>query len=279
MNLCSCGHGPNVHDPNCSECACPGWTRDSSPVEIMLNGTWPIRLPPFRAYRPQFASTKGWERQRIESIHSLMPPGSVLYDCGSECGDLSALHSTLGIRTVLIEANRLAWPSARACFDANGLRPPVACWVGFAGPHSEGDASHSVGDWPEEVNGVVTGETGFLNVHERSSDIGMIAIDDMPERLGIPPPDGVTMDCESGEAVIVRGCERTFRGELTDGHRPHVWISVHPERMIENFRVTPDDLFEFMYDCGYPPFEYLAYSHELHVLFRGNPRPPSTPAQ
>lgn len=134
---------------------------------VNMLGEWPVILPDYRV--EHCARQPNWEEGRLRSMHAHLKPGMVLYDVGSEHGDLSALYASWlrgctdqacpcqdgdachyvdlpdspamaapegwhrgGV--VLIEGSELFWPVIRATFEANHL-VPVGCWAGFAGDH------------------------------------------------------------------------------------------------------------------------------------------------
>lgn len=62
-------------------------------AEVAINGQWPLLLPDYRADRIEWTSEAGWERERWDSIAANVGPGDVVYDVGTEEGDLTALLS------------------------------------------------------------------------------------------------------------------------------------------------------------------------------------------
>lgn len=59
--------------------------------EVQINGRWPLMLPEHRAAREEW--TTGWEPERLDSMYANLRPGDVVYDIGTEEGDLSALFA------------------------------------------------------------------------------------------------------------------------------------------------------------------------------------------
>lgn len=224
---------------------------------------WELLLPDHRADRPQWP---WWERVRLEAMYAAIRPGDVVYDIGAEEGDLSGLFATWGARMVLFEPNPRVWPNIKAIWEANGLAP-CRKWVGFAAADSTQDALETAAEmyptfWPECAEGPLISDHGFLNLWERD-DVARTRIDTVAavsER-----PDVITIDVEGAELSVLRGAERTLRED-----RPIVFCSVHPEFMVENYGVSPDELLAFMADCGYE-HTYLGTDHEQHHMWK--PRP------
>lgn len=223
----------------------------------MLGGLQPIRLPRVRHDRPE---REHWEATRLTSMRSLLQPGDVIYDVGSEMGDLSALYALWGCDVVLCEANPKAWPWARLTFEANDLTPH-ACWWGFV---SDVTASGTDGGWswedpwPDCAYGPLVPETGFVTHHERGPEWATTTIDtllNMTDR-----PDAITVDVEGHELAVMRGAEQTLIQ-----YRPLVWLSVHPEFMVDQGD-DPADLARFMESCRYVE-RFLTVDHEVHVLW------------
>lgn len=236
----------------------------SDPAEMVPSsygaGAWPLMLPRVRHDRPE---RPRWEAVRLLSMWSLLEPGDLLIDVGSEMGDLSALYASWGCRVVLCEANPKAWPWARATFEANDLRH-AGCWWGFVSDRAVTDRpeggwfpAYRQDDWPNG-SGALDPATGFVTEHERGHDWGSTTIDYFSAEVG--HIDAITVDVEGAEAKVMRGA----RSVLTD-HRPLVWISEHPEFMAEQ----GDDIgemVEFMAECGYER-RFLATDHETHAIY------------
>lgn len=238
-----------------------------------INGRWQLDLPPHRAARPEWTDP-GWERERLDSMFyelALVGEAPVVYDIGTEEGDLSALYASWGCQVVLVEPNPKVWPNIRWCFSHNGLNP-LAWWNGFAGPETVlpeghiGEAYNGPGEarlhhlWPAAAYGDLIGDHGFLNLSERP-DVPVTTLDHLSDLVGVPP-DAITMDVEGAELLVLRGA-----AGILDHHRPLVWVSVHPKFSWDMYQVTRDDLLTFMLDHDYRA-EIVALDHEEHWLFR-----------
>lgn len=256
---------------------------------VTINGRWDLWLPEHRANRAEWVT--GWEAARLDSMAANIHPGDVVFDVGTEEGDLSALYAQWvqnsaswdesvvtedGVTTVevspqvggvvLIEPNPRVWSNIRAIFDGNDLPDPLACVVGFAGektgtnPSWDGEhvtRTDPADVWPSCAFGPLIGDHGFLNLSERP-DVPVITIDTLATDYGC---DAITVDVEGAELFVMRGAELTLRRD-----RPLVWISVHPEFANAMYGVHEQDLHSFMHSCGYVK-RWLARDHEHHWLY------------
>jgi FkbM family methyltransferase len=222
-----------------------------------MNGRWMLTLPEHRQRQWEHE----WEAERLDSMHAVLGPGDVMYDCGAEEGDLPALWASWGASVVLIEPGRRVWANMKAIWDANNLPAPLATFPGFAADterQPEDAEGLTVGGWPACADGPVIDNHGFANVWERP-DIAATTIDSLTQL--ITPPTAITVDVEGAELRVMRGAEQTLRT-----HRPIVWISVHPQFMLDTLGDRASDLYRFMAELGYT-VTTLAEDHENHVMF------------
>jgi len=271
---------------------------DVAMVPTTINGRWNLLLPEHRAARPEWT---GWEVERVQSMHANLRPGMVLYDIGTEEGDLSALYAswvadagrcpncggypatdvraaqgplcwwqscarTGGGGAVLFEPNPRVWPNIRAIWEANALAAPIATWVGFAGSGErvsrEFVAEHVL---PRDGKWPACASGPLIGDH------GFLNLSERPDVPSITidqmaaatgrPPDAITIDVEGAELHVLRGADHT----LTE-QRPLVWCSVHPEFMFHMYDQYERDLHDWMHDHRYWAV-HLGYDHEHHVLF------------
>lgn len=258
---CSCNHLVSQHDGPCRECRCPRWTTDWSPVPAVINDRvdWPLRLPPYRAYRASWATH---EAARLAAMHETIRPGDVVYEVGAEEGDYGALFTSWGAKVVLVEPNPKAWPSIRASFEANGFRP-AAWWFGLLSDRvwMVDDVERlGVDGWPDCAFGELVPEHGFFNIWEHAEVSPAVTLDELVSRTGLIP-NVVSVDVEGGEFHVLRGARRTLRE-----NRPTVFVSVHPEFMANLYGLDAENLYDFMADLGYSR-TYLATDHEVHEMF------------
>ncbi len=238
-------------------------------VDTEINGRWTLKLPDFRAERVEW-SDPGWERERLDSMHANIHADDVVYDVGTEEGDLSALYALWGAQLVLIEPNEAVWPCTKAIWEANDLAAPLAWFRGFAADSTtaKGFVSHpedaTVGHyeyghfgWPPCADGPLVRAHGFSSLYDAST--ATITLDTLAKSVGWPP-DAITIDVEGSELRVLRGAER-----LLLEHQPLVWVSTHPVEM-DRYDDDEADLLIFMSDCGYR-FTHLATDHEEHWMF------------
>lgn len=256
-------------------------------IPTLINSRWTISLPQHRAERAEWIT--GWETERLDSMHANLRPGMVIYDIGTEEGDLSALfarwvdgrpdtvervvrdgtgrvlqtwideHGEPG-GIVLFEPNARVWPNIRAIFEANDLPMPLGFLVGFASHHiSPGGDARLVTDWPSCAYGPLIADHGFQSLVERGDDLPNVTVDYVASVTR--PPDAITMDVEGSELAVLQGAHNV----LTQ-HRPLVWVSVHPMMLQYDYRAISDDVHRYMGDHGYR-MEQLAIDHEAHYFY------------
>lgn len=249
---------------------------DVEVVETLINGQWTLNLPAHRAAREQWGrwvdpatgdEKFGWEPERLDSMSKNIGPGDVVFDVGSEEGDISALiRQWIGYGdggVVLFEPGERVWPNTKLIWEANNLPKPLACFHGFAAnkttiDHPDTDP-YTWLDWPECADGPVIGDHGFCQLNERP-DLPAITIDDFCEVTGLFP-NVVTMDVEGSEFEVIKGMETVLWT-----HQPLVYVSIHPEFMRDQYMTQPLQLHQFMADHGYRE-KHLATDHEHHYVF------------
>lgn len=249
-------------------------------VETEINGRWRLWLPEHRAARPEWET--GWERERLDSMHEhltewrgwnhLEDRNPVIVDVGVEEGDLTALYSQWGCDVVMVEPNPRVWPNVRAIWEANGLRAPLAWWVGFAGDVATKGRmdfgqhwARAEDGWPVCAHGPVIGDHAFLHLAQHADMVPTVVLDEWRDW----PVDAITMDVEGSELTVLRGAERILVED-----RPLVWVSVHTDQqwMDENYPLDGRDaVVEHMADRGYVG-TLLAIDHEEHWLFEPEER-------
>jgi len=258
-----------------------------------INDRWPLLLPKHRADRPEWP---WWEAGRLASMwHHLgrMWPGmkpstshdldhsrlgmdlfkrEVVYDIGAEEGDFPALFSSWGCDVVLFEPNDRVWPNIKAIWAANELRPPLACFSGFAGPEDgaylvtayDPSDPDSMPGWPGSVDDPVIHDHGFRNIAEKVDSDYVITIDTMATLVA--PPTAITIDCEGAEFEVLLGAQRTLAE-----HKPKCWISVHPEFAAEMYQRDQvlEDIQSLFAAAGYENWRgtFLAMDHEWHYYW------------
>lgn len=224
--------------------------------EVKICDRWPLLLPEHRAARGE--AWLWWEKPRLESMFHNLHQGDVIYDIGTEEGDLSALFAQWCGEIVLVEPNPRVWPNVKAIFEANGLPAPAGAFVGFAGPERHGLQEAWTKAWPDCADGEIIGDHGFLNLCERP-EVQVTTIDTMA--LWHATPTAITMDIEGAELLALRGAGKT----LSEA-KPLVWVSIHPDFSLDMYGTTRQDVLDLMGSHGYR-YEHLAAEHEHHVFF------------
>lgn len=229
----------------------------------IINNRWELFLPEHRAARPEWET--GWEVPRLDSMAKNIGPGDVVYDIGTEEGDISALcQSWIGKGDggmFLFEPNERVWPNIRAIWEANHLKMPICTFVGFAGEVTRGDfrfCEMQDDVWPPSAHGPLISDHGFCQLNERP-DIKSVRLDDFCEFC--EPPTVMTIDVEGSEYRVLRGAEYVLRTAM-----PIIYLSVHDTFMREQYGDEPQHLYDFMADLGYRS-KILGMDHELHVAF------------
>jgi FkbM family methyltransferase len=234
----------------------------------LINDRWQLVMPDFRVEfhrdRPK------WEAGRLAAMFERVEPGAVVYDCGAEHGDFTALYrSWVGPEgTVIpIEPALAYWPCIRATWEANGfgLGPPL-CFTGFVSDRvvmvTETCRLHDHGltdGWPEAAfMDEPRADPGFRHLAAHTDHIRQVTI---PYLASEEPdgrcysPDEVVLDIEGAEWDALHGLEGW-------SSQPRCWVSVHPPTLAEWYGKTPDDIERLMRDLGYGPGEQLPANGE-----------------
>jgi FkbM family methyltransferase len=236
---------------------------------ILIHGKWWLWLPTHRAARPEWTSSEGWERARMDCLHALIREHPVkrplLYYVGAEEGDLAALCALWGAEVVLFEPNPLAWPHIRNIWEANGLSRPD-CWLAFAsdqdlpatdpefvGPPHWSDA------WPPCAYDSPRSDHGFRSLKDQSHRACQVRLDSVFGR----PPDIIALDVEGAEWRVLWGAEKTLKE-----HHPDLVVSLHPAELLVSFGQHAGEFRRWLRDLGYTE-TFLEYPlHEAHFLYR-----------
>jgi len=225
-------------------------------------------LPQHRAARPDWYTETGWERARLDALHTTVEgqDAPVVYYVGAEEGEMPALCQIWGAEVVLFEPNPKAWPNIRAIWQANDLQPPLLSLVGFASnvtdlnpPHAE-PGTGMVEGWPDCASGPVIGDHGFKELYQEAAAFPQIRIDDVAAG-GTPAPTIIAFDVEGSEWQVLRGAEQILRD-----HQPILFASIHPEFMFHQWSEYSRDLRNWIVDLGYTE-TILDYAHELHTVY------------
>jgi len=240
-------------------------------LQIKINGEYDLLLPEYRAARPEWLiENGGWEVERINEMVATLTPNDVLFDLGTEAGDISALLvKESGCDIVMVEPNNRVWPSIREVWKANNLKEPLFFFGGFF------SNQRNSGIMPEfsRIGGEMISDHGFKQLYENYPDVAQTRLDDFCKSTGIYPTV-ITMDCEGAEWEIIKGAEQTLREK-----KPIIFMSVHPEFMFDSYRNEGKwkemygerqhvvHMLRFIDELGYT-HRCIEYDyHELHMRF------------
>lgn len=224
-----------------------------------INSRWTLLLPDHRAIRPEWTA---WEVTRLDSMSKNIGPDDVIYDVGSEEGDLSGLmqmwigEGSGGI--YLFEPNEKVWSNIKAIWDANCFPQPLGFWPGFVGEEGKAEKVVGISRWPSWADGPLVAAHGFCQYGE--VDLPTITLDNY---LAIckRPPTIITIDVEGAELMVLQGAR-----DVLKTHKPLVYCSIHPDVMIETYHYVPNNLHQYMGDLGYRS-KFLGEDHESHYVY------------
>lgn len=235
--------------------------------EVLINGQWKIKLPEPRAKRPEWAiENGGWEKARLDSMFQTTKPGDVVYYIGTECGDMAGLLSMWGAELILIEPNSRVWPNIKAIWDANNLKDPLYCFEGFVSDKTvfTGKSKGHDGVWPNSIKGEVIGDHGFKELCDPGeiSQQTLYDIYNLEPKIHDKPPAMISIDVEGSEGRVLRSGEK-----LLKRFKPRIYLSLHPEMMMNLYGEYSAELRKWLTDLGYKETLLDAPLHEYHYLY------------
>jgi FkbM family methyltransferase len=231
-------------------------------VNTLINGRWTLALPDHRAARPEWQlANGGWERARLDHMHCTTRPGDRVLYVGAEEGEMCALLQSWGADVIMVEPNEAVIPNAKAIWDANGLSTPAGVFVGFCGRSDSADWERGLylSQWPDCAYGRVIGDHGFKELLDPGGR-PIITIDTLLSTWHWVP-DAISMDIEGAEWEALQGAEQT----LTE-HRPRLYLSLHPEFLIDQYGKYSYEVRRWIIDHGYRE-TLLDYQHEAHFVY------------
>lgn len=203
-----------------------------------------------------------WEVERMDSMRDNLKKGEVLFDIGTEVGWLNIVYAQFvgPENMVLIEPTAEFWSNIMHTWQHNFKVPPLACHFGLISDKTTSNFVLPLHTYPAEAEGELINKLAYRYIHEHGDRLPQITIDDYCAKTGIKP-DALTMDTEGSELLILKGAEKTLKARNLK-----VWVSIHPELGERDYGVKPQQVHDFMAECGYKG-EYLATDHEEHWYF------------
>lgn len=238
---------------------------DVEMVKTTLNNEFEIIIPKHRADRPDWYTSEGWERARLQSMHDHIGWGDNVYYIGAEEGEFPALCQMWGADVFLFEPNPAVWPNIKAIWEANKLKTPNMV-VGFASnddhipevlPYDAGVAKDG---WPNVAHDPVIGAHGFKELYLEHQNYPQHKIDTIVRTTGYPPT-ALSIDVEGSEMEVLKGARQTIAQ-----YKPKIWLSLHPEFLIQQWGIYGRDVRNWIIDLGYKE-KLLAYDHEVHLYY------------
>lgn len=227
-------------------------------VKVKINGTYDIVLPKHRADRPEWYEPNGWEKKRLDHMHSTIKPGDYIYYVGVEEGDMAALCAMWGADVLMVEPNERVLPNIKAIWEANRLKP-VTILYGFFGNKDDG---FMIPMTINDIKGDVIHDHGFKELRD-PGEIPIRKIDTVVEwDLGFKPPTIITLDVEGSEGEVLRGAEQTLRK-----YKPKIYLSLHPEFLHEQYNEWGAELRKWIMDLGYKETLLDYPLHEVHLYY------------
>ena len=232
--------------------------------KVIINGEFEITLPEHRAARPDWYQPHGWEKPRLKHMSEHISSEDVMYYVGAEEGEFAALCQMWGAEVVVFEPNPKVWSHFPLLWSANNLDLPLACIPGFASDKINNLSRIYYNEWPPEVNDVIEAAHGFKELYLEGETYGQITIDSCVYDHGIKPPTAISLDVEGSEWRVLGGAERVLRE-----HKPKIWLSGHPEFMLQQWDESLYNLRQWIKGLGYKEL-ILDYQHEVHLYYESN---------
>lgn len=201
-------------------------------INTKINGKYELLLPKHRAERQQWAiENGGWEAKRIEAMMAVIKSTDVVFDIGVELGDITALIAKYAkCHMVFFEPNPLACPAMKAIWQANNLPQPLDFYRGFASDKTTVQVIKINNSFDDIYIEDMIPASGFAALSDGRPDIPQVRLDDYCSTTRIYP-DVITMDIEGSEFQMIKGAMRVLAE-----HKPHIFMSIHPDFMYESYR-------------------------------------------
>ena len=229
--------------------------------KVVVNGEFEITLPEHRAARPDWYQPHGWEKPRLKHMSQNISSNDVMYYVGAEEGEFAALCQMWGAEVVLFEPNPKVWSHFPLLWSANNLELPLVCIPGFASDKINNLSRIYYNEWPPEVNDVIEAAHGFKELYLEGDTYGQITIDSCVYDHKIKPPTAISLDVEGSEWRVLGGAEKVLIE-----HKPKIWLSGHPEFMLQQWNESLYNLRQWIKGLGYKE-TILDYQHEVHLYY------------
>jgi FkbM family methyltransferase len=230
-------------------------------IKTTLNGECEIILPKHRAERPEWHTEAGWEKLRLKSMHNHIGKNDVVYYVGAEEGEFPALCQMWGAEVVLFEPNPKVWSHLPETWASNNLELPMVCIPGFASDKVNELARIYYNQWPPEADNIIESAHGFKELYLEGDSYGQITIDSCVYNHGIKPPTAILLDVEGSEWRVLGGSQKVLKK-----HKPKIWLSGHPEFMLQQWDESLYNLRQWIKGFGYKE-TLLDYQHEVHLFY------------
>lgn len=230
-------------------------------INAKLNNEFEIILPKHRADRPEWYTEKGWEKNRLQSMHKNLGTKDIVYYVGGEEGEMVALCQIWGAEVVVFEPNPKVWSHYPLLWEHNKLNKPLACIPGFASDKINNLSRIYYNEWPPEVDNQIEAAHGFKELYLEGDNYGQITIDSCVYEHNIKPPTAISLDVEGSEGRVLRGATAVLKE-----FKPKIWLSGHPEFMMQQWNEYLYDLRFWLWSLGYKE-TLLDYQHEVHLYY------------
>jgi FkbM family methyltransferase len=230
-------------------------------INAKLNNEFEIILPKHRADRPEWYTEKGWEKNRLQSMHKNLGTKDIVYYVGGEEGEMVALCQIWGAEVVVFEPNPKVWSHYPLLWEHNKLNKPLACIPGFASDKINNLSRIYYNEWPPEVDNQIEAAHGFKELYLEGDNYGQITIDSCVYDHNIKPPTAISLDVEGSEGRVLKGATAVLKE-----FKPKIWLSGHPEFMIQQWNEYLYDLRFWLCSLGYKE-TLLDYQHEVHLYY------------
>jgi FkbM family methyltransferase len=162
---------------------------------------------------------------------------------------------------VVFEPNPKVWSHYPLIWESNNLNKPLVCIPGFASDKVNDLSRIYYNEWPPEANNIVDSAHGFKELYLEGNSYGQITIDSCVYDHNIVPPTAISLDVEGSEGRVLRGAEAVLRQ-----FKPKIWLSGHPEFMMQQWNEYLYDLRFWLWGLGYKE-TLLDYQHEAHLFY------------